>query len=37
MEFLERITSVANVTIRSMDGFELAFASLGSTQVNAGA
>jgi hypothetical protein len=35
MEFLERITSVANVTIRSMDGFDVAFASLGSTRVNA--
>jgi hypothetical protein len=36
-EFLERITSVANVTIRSMDGYDVAFANLGSTRVDAGA
>ena len=36
MEFLERITSVANVTIRSMDGYHVAFANLGPTRVDAG-
>ena len=29
MEFLQRVTSLANVTIRAVDGYELAFAGLG--------
>jgi hypothetical protein len=29
IEFLERVTSVANVSIRAIDGYEVAFAGLG--------
>jgi hypothetical protein len=35
MQFLQRVTSVANVEIKAVDGYELAFSRLGPNLVRA--